>query len=96
MAKITKNEIQDTSRLARIELNDQELDSITKDIDNILNFVELINNANTSQVKPTSQVNGLSDVWREDEVVKSQVEASELLALAPSTQDGYIKVGKVL
>ena len=96
MAKITKNEIQDTSRLARIELNDQELDSITKDIDNILNFVELINNANTSQVKPTSQVNGLSDVWREDEIVKSQVEASELLALAPSTQDGSIKVGKVL
>ncbi|MCX6805017.1 MAG: Asp-tRNA(Asn)/Glu-tRNA(Gln) amidotransferase subunit GatC [Patescibacteria group bacterium] len=96
MAKITKNEIQDTSRLARIELSDQELDSITKDIDNILNFVELINNANTSQVKPTSQVNGLSDVWREDEIVKSQVEASELLALAPYTQDGYIKVGKVL
>ncbi|TXI90651.1 MAG: Asp-tRNA(Asn)/Glu-tRNA(Gln) amidotransferase subunit GatC [Chryseobacterium sp.] len=96
MSKISVSEIEKVARLARIELGTEELETMTLEISSILNFVETLQAIDTKNVQATSQVTGLNDVWREDKVVKSKVPAKDLLAGAPETKDGYIKVKKVL
>lgn len=96
MSKLSIDEIKNVAKLARISLSDKELDKMSVEASSILEFVETIQNTNTDGVKATSQVTGLTDVWRDDEVRKSKVTPRDLLAGAPDTQDGYIKVRKVL
>ena len=96
MSKLSIDEIKNVAKLARISLSDKELDKMSVEASSILEFVETIQNTNTDGVIATSQVTGLTDVWRDDEVRKSKVAPKDLLAGAPDTQDGYIKVRKVL
>lgn len=96
MSKISVSEIEKVARLARIELSPEELDTMTIELGSILAFVETLQAIDTSNIAPTSQITGLSDVWRDDEVVESKITAKDLIAGAPETKDGYIKVSKVL
>lgn len=96
MSKLSVIEIEKVARLARIELSADELDKMCLEISSILDFVDTLQSTNVNNVNPTSQVTGLSDVWREDEVVKSEVAPDELLAASPDILDNYIKVKKVL
>ncbi len=96
MAKISLTDIQKVARLTRIDLTDKELDTMTVEVSSVLEFVDALQAVNTDGVEPTSQVTGLRDVWREDEVKRCELSREELLVNAPATQDGYIKVRKVL
>lgn len=96
MSKLSRDEIAKVARLARIELTDNELNNMAVEVSSILSFVEIIQAVDTSGVNPTSQVTGLKDVWREDEIRKSKTPPKDLLAGAPEILDGYIKVKKVL
>jgi aspartyl/glutamyl-tRNA(Asn/Gln) amidotransferase C subunit len=96
MSKLSIDEIQKVAKLARIELSGKELEKMALDASSILDFVETIQKTDTGGIKPTSQVTGLTDVWREDEIKKSKVAPKDLLAGAPDTHDGYVKVKKVL
>lgn len=96
MSKLSIEEIQKVAKLARISLTDKELEKMSVEASSILEFVETIQKTNTDGVATTSQVTGLTDVWREDEVKKSKVTPKDLLAGAPDTHDGYVKVRKVL
>ena len=96
MSKISLDDIEKVSKLARIGLNDQETADMAIEVSSILSFVETIQAVNTDGIEPTSQVTGLTDVWREDEIKKSPVSPKEILAGAPQVQDGYVKVKKVL
>lgn len=96
MSKLSSSEIEKVSQLARIELTPNELSDMTIKIGDILNFVDTLQAVETKNIVPTSQVTGLTDVWREDEIVKSKVTPKELLAGAPELLEGYVKVKKVL
>ncbi len=96
MSKINRSEIEATAKLARIDLGSENVDSIIEEFGSIISFVETIQKADTSGVEPTSQVTGLNDVWREDEVIKSDISPKVLIDAAPETHDGYVKVKKVL
>ncbi len=96
MAKLSLDEIQKVALLARIELSDDELASASSEISSILDFVDTIQNTDTAGVELTSQVTGLTDVWREDLVEKCAIAPKLLLASTPDMQDGYVKVKKVL
>jgi aspartyl-tRNA(Asn)/glutamyl-tRNA(Gln) amidotransferase subunit C len=96
MSKLSIEEIQKVAKLARISLTDKELEKMSVEASSILEFVETIQKTKTDGVSTTSQVTGLTDVWREDEVKKSKVAPKDLLAGAPYTHDGYVKVRKVL
>ena len=96
MSKLSIEEIQKVAKLARISLTDKELEKMSVEASSILEFVETIQKTNTDGVETTSQVTGLTDVWREDEVKKSKVTPKDLLASTPDTHDGYVKVRKVL
>lgn len=96
MGKISISEIEKVAKLARIELNDTEQTQQTEEVGAILEFVETLQSVDTNDVTPTSQVTGLIDVWREDEIKKCPISPEELLSAAPNLQDCYVKVKKVL
>ncbi len=96
MSKFTKSEVEQVASLARIGVSDVEKDELTQSLSSILEFVDALQAVDTKGVAPTSQVTGLEDVLREDEVVRCELSRDELLANAPATLEGYVKVKRVL
>jgi aspartyl-tRNA(Asn)/glutamyl-tRNA(Gln) amidotransferase subunit C len=96
MSKIGTAEVKRLAALARIELSDEEVTKLAVELGQIVDLVTRLQGVDVSKIDPTNQVTGLSDVWREDEVVPSRVSTDELLKNAPMQQDGYIKVRRVL
>ena len=96
MTKISKEEIAKVASLSRVEMKQAEIESMQNDLANILDFVSTLDSIDTKEVRPTAQVTGLTDVWREDKVVKSEIDRDTLLSNAPEVLDGQIKVNKVL
>lgn len=95
MTQITRDDVLGLARLSSLALSDDEVDSLTTDIGNILTYVDQLKELNTDGVEPTYQVSRRENISRDD-VVQSGVERQALLALAPETLDNQIKVPKVL
>lgn len=96
MAKFTKSEVEQVANLARIGVSESEKSDLTQDLSSILEFVDALQAVDTKGVVPTSQVTGLEDVLREDEVVRCELSRDELLANTPATLEGNVKVKRVL
>lgn len=96
MTKISNEEIVHVAELARIELATSDIETVAGEVSSILTFVESLQAVDTKGVTPTSQVTKLTDVWREDDVKDCDISRDELLANTPQSQDGYVKVRKVL
>ena len=100
--KITREEINHLAMLSDFDLSDEEADSLTNDLENIIKYISQLNELDTEGVEPTYQVFEMENVWRDDEIVKQEAEREALLQLAPAyqggigTQDQQIKVPKVL
>jgi aspartyl-tRNA(Asn)/glutamyl-tRNA(Gln) amidotransferase subunit C len=95
MSKIGTTEVLRIAGLARIGLSDAEVQRMADELSRIVGFVEQLQTIDISDTKPTDQVTGLEDVWREDEV-KPSLPREKLLANAPASKDGYIVVKRVL
>lgn len=95
MTQITRDDVLGLARLSSLALSDDEVDSLTTDIGNILTYVDQLKELDTDGVEPTYQVSGRENVWCDD-VVQSAVKRDSLLELAPETLDNQIKVPKVL
>ena len=96
MSKLSITDIQKIATLARIELDDDERSMLVIQLSSILDFVEQLQAIDTDGTESTSQVTGLKDVLRADEVKPCALSRDELLANAPFVEDGYIKVKRVL
>jgi len=96
MTQISRDDVLHLAQLSSLELSDAEIDGLRTDISNILGYVEQLSKLDTNDVEPTYQVTGLSNVWRDDEVINYGVTREELLARAPESVDFQVKVPKVL
>jgi len=96
MAEISKEQVKGLAKLARVGLTPNEEVSLAREMTSILNYVSELNEVDTSNVEPTSQVTGLNNVLCEDRVIKSEIGREELFANAPERENGFIKVKKVL
>lgn len=96
MARLTRDDVLKLARLARLELSDQEVELFRTQLSDILQYVEQLKKVDTEGLGPTAQVSGLKNVMREDEVVDYGVSHEELLRLAPKSQDGHIKVNRMI
>jgi len=83
------------ANLARLEVADGERESLLKDMNNILHFMEKLNEVDTSNVKPLIYLTDEINVCRED-VVKSEISVEEALQNAPLHDGTYFKVAKVI
>ena len=96
MAKLTKQDVLKLARLAKLHLTDDEAERFQKEISAILGYVEQLQSIDLDGFEPTSQVTGLTNVTRPDEVKDYRISPEELLKNAPDTKDGQIKVKRML
>ena len=75
---------------------EEEKDSLTTDLKNIIGYISQLNELDTEGVEPTYQVFEMENVWREDEILPQEADREALLSLAPESLDNQIKVPKVL
>lgn len=88
-------EIENLTRLCRIELSDDEKRELSGEMDSILDFVDQIQTVKVGDKKRT--VGKLRNVMREDvDPHESGLYTKDILEEAPKTENGYIKVKKIL
>ena len=95
MTQITRDDVQKLAQLSSLELEEDEIESLTGDIAGILGYIEQLGELDTAGVEPTYQVTGLENIMRDDEIEQT-ISREDLLALAPKSRDNQIEVPKVL
>jgi aspartyl-tRNA(Asn)/glutamyl-tRNA(Gln) amidotransferase subunit C len=93
--KITKEEVVHVAKLARLNLNDDAIEVYTKQLGDILTYMDTLNSVDTKDVPPTSHAIFINNAFREDEV-KASVSVERALANAPQSDDGSFVVPKVI
>lgn len=96
MAKLSHDDVLKLARLARLQLTDDEVTKFTEEISTILGYVEQLQNVDLDKLEPTLQVTGLTNVMRPDEAIDYGPSPADLLKNAPATEDGHIKVRRML
>ena len=81
--------------LAKLELNDEEKERAKKDMGDMLDYIDKLNEMDTSGVEPMSHVFPVNNVFRED-VVTNGDGRKDTLANAPVMKDGGFKVPKTI
>lgn len=95
MAKLDKETIKKLTRLCRIDCTEEEQDSLLKDLEQILAYIEQLQEVNTDNVPPCNHVlENMANVTRED-VVGDVLDREAFLANAPSHIGGLIRVPPV-
>jgi len=92
---IGRAEVEHIAELARLELGEDEIQALQRDLSRILEYVAQLNELDTSEVPPTSHVTPQGDVLRED-VSRPSLPVEEVLANAPRAEEGYFRVQAVL
>lgn len=92
---ISKEEIIHIAKLASLNLSDEEIEKYTGDMQEILEFANMINNVNTEGMNETVAANEKSNVFRKDEVVNFK-NRELLLQNAPSQDEGMFRIPKVI
>lgn len=96
MAELDKKTIKALTRLSRIQCTEEEEDAILDDLKKILSYIDQLNELDTRDVKPCNHVlEGIVNVWREDEVGKT-LPREVFLSNAPSQVGGLVKVPPVI
>jgi len=93
--KIEESEIIKVAKLARLELTPEEKDEFSRQLSGIIEYVEKINELDTSKVDAADHIVGLNNVFRKD-VVKDSFKQHDLEKVAPKFEDGYIVVPKII
>ena len=95
---VSRKEVQHIAKLARLKLAPKEIDKFRKDLANVLDYFEKLEEVEVSSVKPTSHIFGAGNVMRENEVrsTKRSEVRKKIMGLAPETKNGYLKVKKIL
>lgn len=93
--KIDENDIIKVAKLARLDLTSAEKDEFSRQLSGIIEYVEKINELDTSMVEPADHIVELNNVFRKD-IVKKSLERRELEAIAPDFKNGYIVVPKII
>ena len=94
--KIKREDILYLAKLSDFSMSDNEIESIGKDLENIISYISELNELDTEGVEPTYQVFEMENVWRDDEIKEQEATREDLLALTKEEEDNQIKVPKVL
>ena len=81
--------------LAKLSLTDQEKEKAKRDMQEMLDYVDKLDELDTSGVEPMSHIFGDQNVFRED-VVTNGNNRREMLANAPKVKDGQYQVPKTI
>ena len=95
MIKITNNEVKKVAHLARLELNEDEINKHAEQLEKILEYIKQLERIDTYDVPSTTRAIEVINVFRKDEKKNSDC-TEELLELGPSLEDKYFRVPKII
>lgn len=95
MANVSKEELLHIANLANLNIKDEEIESYLENLKDILNFAEIVNNANTEGLEETIGENDKCNVFRKDEV-KAFADKGMLLQNAKEQERNMFKIPKVI
>lgn len=93
--KIKTDQLKYVADLARISLSKKETELFSKQLNNILKYMDKLNQSDTEGIEPMSHVLDIINVFREDKK-KASLDKKDVLKNAPSTEEGFFKVPKVI
>jgi len=93
--KITRAEVEYVAHLARLEFSEDEKEKFTFQLNNILAYVDMLNQVDTTDIEPVSHAIALNNAFRED-VVEDSLNPELSLANAPEARGPFFRVPKVI
>ena len=93
--KLNRKDVEHVALLSRLELSENELDKFTGQLDAILEYIDVLNQVDTSAVEPMAHVLEIRNVMRADQVQPS-LPREAALQNAPDAEDGFFKVPKIV
>lgn len=95
MAEVSKEELLHIAKLANLNLQEDEVDKYLLNLQDILNFANIVNQANVEGLDVTIGANEANNVFRKDEVVAFN-DTQALLQNAPEKERNMFKIPKVI
>ena len=95
MERISREEVKKVAHLARLELNNNEIQNHAEQLEKILDYIKQLEKIDTDNVPCTSRAIEVVNVLRKDEK-KDYKNHQELLDLAPSKENNFFKVPKII
>jgi aspartyl-tRNA(Asn)/glutamyl-tRNA(Gln) amidotransferase subunit C len=95
MSSLSRSDVANLARLARIDMSDSELDALSGELDVILNAVARVQEVARPDIEATSHPLPLKNVYRPD-VVQSSLSNTEALSGAPASEDERFRVPQIL
>ena len=92
---IDRKTVEYTAHLARIALKQQELEKLSGQLNDILDFIDKLKKADVSNISPTSHILPINNVLRQDSPRKS-LSSDKALENAPQRQGNFFEVPKVI
>ena len=92
---VTNQDVKKVARLARIALPEDQVEPMTDELNNILNWIEQLGELDVEGVEPMTSVVETSLPMREDVVTDGGIQ-DKVLANAPKSEDGFFVVPKVV
>lgn len=97
MSKLIKEDVLHVAKLSSLSLSEDEVQVFNKQLTEVLNYVEELNEVAIENTKPTAQTTGLSNVSHDDNVSRDRIlKHTEAMSQAAKTHDGYFKVPPVI
>lgn len=93
--EVSKEEILHIAKLARLKLKDEEIEDYIKNLEDILNFANVVNKAPIEGLDTPNGANDNYNVFRKDEI-KVFEDNKALLQNAPEQEDNMFKIPKVI
>ncbi|MFH1091287.1 MAG: Asp-tRNA(Asn)/Glu-tRNA(Gln) amidotransferase subunit GatC [Pseudomonadota bacterium] len=92
--KITRQEVEHVAQLARLKVGPEEITRLTGQLNRILDYVDKLNELDTSGLEPMAHALSLATPFRDD-VVRESIDPEKALGNAPQRQDSFFVVPKV-
>ena len=92
---IDKDTVKHISKLARISLDDEKIDSLSKDLSSIIKFIEKLNELKTDKTKPLTSIINASLKPRKDEIKDGKIR-DQMLKNSPEKNEEFFVVPKVI
>ncbi|NTV99604.1 MAG: Asp-tRNA(Asn)/Glu-tRNA(Gln) amidotransferase subunit GatC [Chlorobiaceae bacterium] len=92
---VTAKDVAYIAELARLRFTDDEMERMTNELNEILLYIDKLNEVETEGVEPLSSIHDLSNFLREDAALPS-LSQDAVLHNAPDRQDRFFKVPKVI
>lgn len=88
-------DIEYVARLARLDLSKEEKEKFGRQLSDVLQYVEKLNQLDTKDIQPTAHIIPMKNVWREDRV-KPSLNREILSKTMPRMKEGFFKVPPVI